>query len=195
MAALALDNDDDFDWEAAVKEIDTACEIASANPDTILENPEAVAMAKPNPNPNLKRKQSTLDRFVDSFRKRRTEIGGSSKDCNFKRPDIDCTDVDNTGAEGGESEVKIDLDAAQTWIYPDNISRRDYQFSIAKVALFSNTLVAVPTGLGKTLIAAVVMYNYFRWFPEGKIVFTAPSRPLVIQQIEACHNIVGIPQV
>lgn len=29
----------------------------------------------------------------------------------------------------------------------------------------------------------------------GKIVFTAPSRPLVVQQIEACHNIVGIPQV
>ncbi|XP_044980621.1 DEAD-box ATP-dependent RNA helicase FANCM isoform X5 [Hordeum vulgare subsp. vulgare] len=38
------------------------------------------------------------------------------------------------------------------------------------------------------------MYNYFRWFPEGKIVFTAPSRPLVTQQIEACHNTVGIPQ-
>lgn len=29
----------------------------------------------------------------------------------------------------------------------------------------------------------------------GKIVFTAPSKPLVMQQIEACHNIVGIPQV
>ncbi|KAF7836457.1 DEAD-box ATP-dependent RNA helicase FANCM isoform X1 [Senna tora] len=38
------------------------------------------------------------------------------------------------------------------------------------------------------------MFNYFRWFPNGKIVFTAPSRPLVMQQIEACHNIVGIPQ-
>nr|KYP67890.1 Fanconi anemia group M protein [Cajanus cajan] len=38
------------------------------------------------------------------------------------------------------------------------------------------------------------MYNYFRWFPQGKIVFAAPSRPLVMQQIEACHNIVGIPQ-
>ncbi|KAI5567580.1 hypothetical protein BDE02_13G100100 [Populus trichocarpa] len=28
----------------------------------------------------------------------------------------------------------------------------------------------------------------------SKIVFAAPSRPLVMQQIEACHNIVGIPQ-
>ncbi|TYH91916.1 hypothetical protein ES332_A13G146200v1 [Gossypium tomentosum] len=75
-----------------------------------------------------------------------------------------------------------------------NVPLRDYQFAITKTALFSNTLVALPTGLGKTLIAAVIIYNYFRWFPEGKIVFAAPSRPLVMQQIEACHNIVGIPQ-
>ena len=70
----------------------------------------------------------------------------------------------------------------------------DYQFHIAQTALFINTMVALPTGLGKTLIAVVVMYNYFRWFPEGKIVFAAPSQPLVMQQIGACHNIVGIPQ-
>ena len=48
-----------------------------------------------------------------------------------------------------------------------NVPHRDYQFAITKKALFSNTLVALPTGLGKTLIAAVVMYNYFRWFPDG----------------------------
>lgn len=47
---------------------------------------------------------------------------------------------------------------------------RDYQFAITKTALFMNTLVALPTGLGKTLIAAVVMYNYFRWFPEGNVI-------------------------
>ncbi|XP_047983326.1 DEAD-box ATP-dependent RNA helicase FANCM-like [Salvia hispanica] len=38
------------------------------------------------------------------------------------------------------------------------------------------------------------MYNFFRWFPEGKIVFASHSRELVMQQIEACHKIVGIPQ-
>lgn len=53
-----------------------------------------------------------------------------------------------------------------------NIPLRDYQFAITKKALFSNTLVALPTGLGKTLIAAVVMFNYFRWFPDGNILFT-----------------------
>ena len=48
--------------------------------------------------------------------------------------------------------------------------------------------------MGKTFIAAVVMYNFYRWYPQGKIVFTAPTRPLVAQQIEACFNIMGIPQ-
>ena len=53
------------------------------------------------------------------------------------------------------------------WFGAVNIPVRDYQFNITKTALFANTLVALPTGLGKTLIAAVVMYNYFRWFPDG----------------------------
>lgn len=49
----------------------------------------------------------------------------------------------------------------------ENVPVRDYQASITRTALFANTLVSLPTGLGKTLIAAVVMYNYYRWFPQG----------------------------
>jgi len=48
-------------------------------------------------------------------------------------------------------------------------------------------------GLGKTFIAAVVMYNFWRWYPRGKVVFLAPTKPLVAQQIHACHEIMGIP--
>lgn len=48
-------------------------------------------------------------------------------------------------------------------------------------------------GLGKTFIAAVVMYNFWRWYPRGKVVFLAPTKPLVAQQINACHEIMGIP--
>ena len=55
-------------------------------------------------------------------------------------------------------------------------------------------MVTLPTGLGKTFIGAVVMYNFYRWYPQGKIVFMAPTKPLVAQQIEACCNIMGIPQ-
>ncbi|XP_066582516.1 DEAD-box ATP-dependent DNA helicase Fancm [Prorops nasuta] len=87
----------------------------------------------------------------------------------------------------------FDMSAGKTWIYPENYPMRDYQFSIVKTALLNNTLVCLPTGLGKTFIAAVVMFNFWRWYPKGKIVFLAPTRPLVAQQINACYNIMGIP--
>nr|XP_033807507.1 Fanconi anemia group M protein isoform X2 [Geotrypetes seraphini] len=88
----------------------------------------------------------------------------------------------------------FDLAAGDLWIYPTNYPVRDYQFRIAEMALLNNTLVCLPTGLGKTFIAAVLMYNFYRWYPSGKIVFMAPTKPLVAQQIEACYKVMGIPQ-
>jgi len=76
----------------------------------------------------------------------------------------------------------------------NNTNYRDYQYSIVQKALFDNTLVVLPTGLGKTFIAAVVMYNFHRWFPRGKIVFMAPTKPLVAQQIQACTCIMPLPK-
>lgn len=90
--------------------------------------------------------------------------------------------------------VRIDETACRTWIYPSNYPPREYQVAMVKAALLRNTLVCLPTGLGKTLIAAVLMYNYYRWFPEGQIIFMAPTKPLVSQQVEACHSVVGIPE-
>eukprot|EP00940_MAST-03C_sp_MAST-3C-sp2_P003025 g3025.t1 len=92
-----------------------------------------------------------------------------------------------------KSPLRIDEDAMREYVYPTNMQVREYQLAAVKAALFSNTLVVLPTGLGKTFIAAVVMYNFYRWFPTGKIVFMAPTKPLVEQQVEACYNIVGIP--
>ena len=88
----------------------------------------------------------------------------------------------------------FDTAAGRRWIYPTNYPVRDYQYNVVQQALFKNTLVVLPTGLGKTFIAAVVMYNFYCWYPQGKIVFMAPTKPLVAQQIEACYNIMGIPQ-
>ncbi|XP_078090285.1 Fanconi anemia group M protein [Mustelus asterias] len=88
----------------------------------------------------------------------------------------------------------FDLSSGDVWIYPVNYPLRSYQFDMAQAALFHNTLVCLPTGLGKTFIAAVLMYNFYRWYPSGKIVFMAPTKPLVAQQIEACYKVMGIPQ-
>ncbi|KAJ6383682.1 hypothetical protein OIU78_027052 [Salix suchowensis] len=188
------DNDDEFDWEAAVREIDFACERAnkpsfttinqasSSNftpPANILNNSTSYSSTKTGTC-----KQSTLDKFIG---KARPPVN----------PTVEVRHHQGNGIINSDERpccVEIDAEAAKTWIYPVNVPLREYQLAITKTALFTNTLVALPTGLGKTLIAAVVMYNYFRWFPDGKIVFAAPSRPLVMQQIEACHNIVGIPQ-
>ena len=81
------------------------------------------------------------------------------------------------------------------WVYPANLGkRRDYQFNISQRALYHNLLVALPTGLGKTFIAATVMLNWFRWTKDAQIVFVAPTKPLVAQQIDACFHIAGIPR-
>ncbi|CAL5333513.1 unnamed protein product [Camellia sinensis] len=213
-----IDDEDEFDWEAAVREIDFACQ-ATTNPSTsnpihhhhplhqLSTKPPLTTNIPHSNNTHIKSlpsRQSTLDKFI-------RKPGPSAPPENRNVGDIDPNKYE--GSEG-VSCLNIDAEAAKTWIYPVNVPLRDYQLSITRTALFSNTLVALPTGLGKTLIAAVVMYNYFRWFPEGlvydpqfwnidmrlgvstagKIVFSAPSRPLVMQQIEACHNIVGIPQ-
>lgn len=91
--------------------------------------------------------------------------------------------------------VPFDESCIDHWIFPchDAFPTRQYQLEITQTAMFHNTLVSLPTGLGKTLIAAVVLYNYYRWFPTGKIIFMAPTLPLVEQQVKACYDIMGIP--
>ncbi|KAL2007956.1 hypothetical protein VTN00DRAFT_7938 [Thermoascus crustaceus] len=90
---------------------------------------------------------------------------------------------------------KLDREAMKTWVYPTNLGKiRDYQFNITQKGLFHNLLVALPTGLGKTFIAATIMLNWFRWTKDAQIVFVAPTKPLVSQQVTACFEVAGIPR-
>ncbi len=84
---------------------------------------------------------------------------------------------------------EIDLDAIHSWHCPvGDISLREYQRNIVFSGLLNNTLVCLPTGLGKTRIAAVIMFNFYRWFPSGKIIFMAPTKPLVNQQVRPFYK-------
>ncbi|URD88703.1 HELICc [Musa troglodytarum] len=161
----------EFDWEAAVREIDDACQLASVPASTSNPQGFATPVATTGAPANLWRRggegrQSTLDRFVVDFHgTKRTRNDDGDR---FGSRGRDAKEEQNFVCGDEQPAVDIDLEAAKTWIYPVNVPLRDYQFSITRTSLFSNTLVALPTGLGKTLIAAVVMYNYYRWFPEAK---------------------------
>lgn len=63
-----------------------------------------------------------------------------------------------------------------------NLAPRPYQQEIFAVAKEKNTLVVLPTGLGKTAIALLLAAQRLVEFPSKKIVFLAPTKPLVEQQ-------------
>jgi Fanconi anemia group M protein len=65
-----------------------------------------------------------------------------------------------------------------------NLNPRDYQKAIFETAKNNNTLVVLPTGLGKTLIALMLAIERKRKYPLSKILFLAPTRPLVEQHFE-----------
>ncbi|GIU68510.1 MAG: hypothetical protein KatS3mg001_360 [Candidatus Pacearchaeota archaeon] len=61
------------------------------------------------------------------------------------------------------------------------IEPRVYQKKIAETCIKSNCLVILPTGLGKTLIALMVSLERLNLFPEKKVLFLAPTKPLAEQ--------------
>lgn len=65
-------------------------------------------------------------------------------------------------------------------IKPGTIEQRDYQTNIAAAAMDESTLVVLPTGMGKTVIALMVIADSLLK-KHGKVLFMAPTKPLVEQ--------------
>lgn len=70
-----------------------------------------------------------------------------------------------------------------------NISPREYQKAIFETAKKSNTLVVLPTGLGKTLIALMLAVERKNLYPLSKILILAPTRPLVEQHFHSFQKL------
>ncbi len=66
-------------------------------------------------------------------------------------------------------------------IRPGLLEDRAYQRTIFEGAVEHNTLVVLPTGLGKTSIALLVTAEFLRRHPRNSVLFLAPTRPLVVQ--------------
>ena len=64
-----------------------------------------------------------------------------------------------------------------------NIQPREYQLKILETCKNKNCLVVLPTGIGKTLIALMLSIERMKSFPDEKILFLAPTRPLVEQHL------------
>jgi ERCC4-related helicase len=75
---------------------------------------------------------------------------------------------------------------------PNSLQPREYQQRIAEAASQANTLVVLPTGLGKTLIALLVAKIRLEKFPNGKIVVLAPTKPLVLQHCNSFKEILSL---
>ena len=157
-----------------------------------------------------------LDAFLSDSQE--TTIGGTNKDAgqrgqvaSFRQTTLfgmNTTQREAAGTQSARGQVwrpadrneppthhGIDVETMKTWVYPMNLGKiRDYQYNIVHTGLYNNLLVALPTGLGKTFIAATVMLNWFRWTKTAQIIFVAPTKPLVAQQMDACYNVVGIPR-
>jgi ERCC4-related helicase len=59
-----------------------------------------------------------------------------------------------------------------------------FQMDFARISLEDDLLVVLPTGLGKTVVAALSAAELLRRSP-GKVLFLAPTRPLVQQHADA----------
>ena len=91
--------------------------------------------------------------------------------------------------KGMNSSVNFNIKNATKFFYLNESHYRKYQFEMLQNCLIKNSLIILPTGLGKTFIALNVIYNFYKWYPKGKIFFLAPSKPLVSQQYECILKI------
>jgi len=66
-----------------------------------------------------------------------------------------------------------------------NFTPRLYQQTILGTAARHNTLVVLPTGLGKTAIAFLLTAQRLHNYPHSKILMLAPTKPLCEQHLES----------
>jgi Fanconi anemia group M protein len=85
-------------------------------------------------------------------------------------------------------DVYVDHDL----LIPGFIERRRYQLELAASARDADTLVCLPTGLGKTTVSLLVTAERLHEV-GGRALFLAPTKPLVQQHAEFYREALSIP--
>ncbi|AKB34663.1 ATP-dependent RNA helicase, EIF-4A family [Methanosarcina siciliae C2J] len=78
-------------------------------------------------------------------------------------------------------------------IKPDTVEQRLYQLNLAGKALEGSSLVVLPTGLGKTIIALFVIASRLQRF-GGKALILSPTKPLVDQHAAFFKKVMNLPE-
>lgn len=78
-------------------------------------------------------------------------------------------------------------------IKPKKIEARIYQQVILDSIRRGNSLVVLPTGLGKTQIAILLAAHRMNKNPETDVLMLAPTRPLVLQHSETFKETMDLP--
>lgn len=80
------------------------------------------------------------------------------------------------------------------FIKPRSVERREFQVNIANSASKDNSLVVLPTGLGKTVIALMLIADQLKKPEKGRILFLAPTKPLVLQHAHYLKDFLTIDE-
>ena len=74
----------------------------------------------------------------------------------------------------------------------DSVEFRSYQNNISQSAFGKNTLVILPTALGKTVISLFVCANTLYNYRDKRVLVMAPTRPLVTQHMNSFFSVLKI---
>jgi ERCC4-related helicase len=72
------------------------------------------------------------------------------------------------------------------------VEKRLYQELLTAKAIDTSILVVAPTGLGKTIVAVLLIGHTYN--PNKSILFLAPTKPLVLQHISSLKKLLDIPE-
>ncbi|MBU0758548.1 MAG: DEAD/DEAH box helicase [Nanoarchaeota archaeon] len=75
-----------------------------------------------------------------------------------------------------------------------NFRPRLYQETILSTCVEKNTLVVLPTGLGKTQVFLMLAAQRLKEFPDSKIMLLGPTRPLIEQYFRVFQKNFSLPE-
>lgn len=82
----------------------------------------------------------------------------------------------------------IDGFVVHPYLAAKEVQSRAYQTQLAQSALRANTLVVLPTGLGKTVVAVLCIAETLQ-AKTGSVLLLAPTRPLALQHADTMRRL------